>query len=42
MSVGRDAFPPELAGFTGVGVVDLARASAFAPVRCGSGQPGAR
>ena len=32
---------PKLAGFGGVGVVDLAWASALAPVGGGSGQPGA-
>ena len=38
---GRDALLPELAGFGGIGVVDLAGASALAPVGCGGGQPGA-
>ena len=38
---GRDALLPELAGFGGIGVVDLAWASTLAPVGCGSGQPGA-
>jgi hypothetical protein len=37
---GRDARVPELTGFGGFGVVDLARASALASVGCGSGQPG--
>ena len=38
---GRDALFPQLAGLGGVGVVDLAWASALAPVGCRSGQPGA-
>ena len=38
---GRDALLPELTGFSGIGVVDLARAPTLAPVGCGSGQPGA-
>ena len=38
---GRDALFPQLAGLGGVGGVDLAWASALAPVGCRSGQPGA-
>ena len=37
---GRDALLPELAGFGGIGVVDLAWTPALASVGCGSEQPG--
>ena len=36
---GRDALVPELAGLGGLGVINLAWASALAPIGCGSGQP---
>jgi hypothetical protein len=37
---GRDALLPDLTCFGGIGVVDLAWASALAPVRCGSDETG--
>jgi hypothetical protein len=38
---GRDAFIPHTARLSGIGVDNLAWASALAPVGCRSGQPGA-